>query len=392
MDGIVKIYFIPKLLSITIFFNHMKYIITGNNYTSPLLSELKYQQGYKVLSESDLNLSNVEFKEDDYIYAPDETSVPAVLKKYASRTVRQKIDQIKNKVQCRVLLQDVYSNFYFTAITLDKLPTLKIPLGKQYIIKPQKGFFGIGVKIIDSTTDLDKLTQELKSEIQKNGLFFSPQVFTDNDFLIEQYIDGDEYTFDLFYNNDGEPVITNFCHHPLSAIQDYFHLLYYSGEEIYHTYSKQVVDLFTTLNQKLHVRNLPIHAEFKENNGRLIPIEFNVPRFGGFGLADLPYYGFGVNPYQHFFDSTAPHWESIFQNHQYKYYGWVLCYNPIGFDLKEYQPDYVKLKWDLGKILHFEKLDYKVNPVFAIAYIAKNSKVDFAEITGLDFRKYFTKF
>ncbi|MFA5994957.1 MAG: ATP-grasp domain-containing protein [Patescibacteria group bacterium] len=369
----------------------MKYIITGHNYTSPLLTALRYHKDYSVLSEAELNVAKVEFTTDDYIYVPDETSVPSVLEKYSSNTTPQKIKQIKNKKQCRELLQDSHSDFYFAAITLDKLPTVKIASGKKYIIKPQQGFFGIGVRAMDSTTNLARLAQELKVEIQKSGSFFSSQVFTSNDFLIEEYITGDEYTFDLFYNATGNPVITNFCHHPLSAIQDYFHLLYYTNEEIYHTYAKQVVDLFTALNKKLHIKNLPIHAEFKEKNGRLMPIELNVPRFGGFGLADLPYYGFGVNPYQHFFDSTAPDWQTIFQSHRHKYYGWVLCYNPIGLNLNEYRPDYDKLKQDLGEILHFEKLDYNVNPVFAITYIAKNSKTDFSKITQLDFRNYFTK-
>ena len=87
---------------------------------------------------------------------------------------KTKIDSIKNKYECRKLLKGMYPKLYFKAIKIDRIPNLVLPdANRKYFIKPQKGFFGIGVKKIDQNTDLVKLTKELKGEIDKGSKYFS---------------------------------------------------------------------------------------------------------------------------------------------------------------------------------------------------------------------------
>jgi hypothetical protein len=284
----------------------------------------------------------------------------------------------------------MYPQLYYNKININDVPKFILPnINKKYFIKPQKGFFGVGVKQIDHKTDLSKLTKQLKKEIKQGGQFFSNEVFTADDFLIEENIEGEEYTFDLFYNEQGKPIIVSFCHHPMSAIKDYFHLLYYTYPGIYKKFAVQVKEIFTQLNETLNIKNLPIHAEFKEQQGRLVPIEVNIPRFGGFGLADLPYYAYGVNSFNCFFEGAEPDWDKILPKHEGKYYGWVLCYNGINVNLEKNSPNHNKLKKDLGGILNYYTLDYKTNPVFGIAYVKKYSKKSIEELLKIDFKKYF---
>ncbi len=367
----------------------MKYIITGKNFTSPLFDGYKTKAGFVVMTEGRLQSSDICFGKKDKIYAPDETSVPIILGKIADEETRDKVDNIKNKYKCRLLLKSIYPDFYFERVTIDKLPFVKLPKNKKYVIKPQKGFFGAAVREIDSTTDLKKIAKELKKEIQKSSDFFSKDVFTKDDFLIEEFIGGEEYTFDVFYDEQGSPIIVNFCHHPMSKIKDYFHLLYYTCDKIYEKFSGQILKIFTHFNRTLGIKNLAVHAEFREKQGRLIPIEWNVPRFGGFGVADLPYYGYGIEPFEYFFAGKKPDWKKILKQHQGKYYGWVLCYNGIGINLEKHKPDYGKLKKDLGNVLHFYELDYKKNPAFGIAYVEKRSKEELNKLLAIDFRDYF---
>jgi hypothetical protein len=366
----------------------MKYIITGKNFTSPLLQKYQDQPGFTVMTETELEKSDIVMTDEDKIYAPDETSVPIVLAKIKDKK-REQIENIKNKFNCRVLLKNTYPSFYFKAIKLEELAQVNLPKDKKYVIKPQKGFFGVGVREIDEHTDLKKMAEELKAEILEKTKFFSPGVFTGDVFVIEECIDGHEYTFDLFYDDKGEPVLTNMCEHPMSKFKEYFHLLYYTGNNIYEKFYQEIIGIFTDFNKTLKIKNLPIHAEFRQCHGRLVPIEFNLPRFGGFGLADLPYYGFNLEPFQHFFDSTKPDWKKIFDGHKNKYYAWVLCYNGIDVDTAKNKPDYEKLKKDLGNVLHLYQLDYTINPVFAIAYVEKDSKEELERILQFDFRDYF---
>ncbi len=367
----------------------MKYVITGKNFTSPLLIQYARQHDCSLLTEDVLKLSDIEFTREDVVYASDETSFPIVMSKVGDTEIRKKLEDIKDKYNCRMYLKDRYPDFYFTDVTPSGLKSLKLPDDKTYIIKPRQGFFGVGVKKIDATTDLKTLASQIEEEVQEGMKYFSDDVFTPGQFIVEEYIDGDEYTFDLFYDSNGIPVIVNFCYHPVSKVEHYANLLYYTHADMYGKYYKQVIDIFTNFNTILGVKNLPIHAEFREKDDTLIPIEFNVTRFGGFGLADLPYYAFGVNPFEHFFEGKKPNWEKVLEKHTNKYYAWVLCYNGLGVDLKKNRPDYQKLKKDLGDVLHFYELDYKKNPAFGIAFIEKNNKKGFDELLNISFEDYF---
>ena len=369
----------------------MKYIITGKNFTSPLLVRYKLQKGYVLITENELQSSSIKFTDKDKLYAPDETSVPIILSKIKDESWRNQIENIKNKYKWRLSLKNLYPHLYFKKVKIGDLDSLTLPFHtyKKFIIKPQKGFFGVGVKEINIHTDLTKLKEELTCEINKNCTVFSEEVFSSEDFIIEEYIGGEEYAFDVFYNEKGFPVIVNFCHHPASKIQEYFHLLYYSHQSIYEKFHAQIIKIFSDFNKSLTIKNVPIHAEFRERNGTLIPIEWNIPRFGGFGVADLPYYGYGVNPFECFFESRTPNWKEIFKLRGNKYYGWVLCYNGIHIDLKKHIPNYKKMKSNLGKILHFYQLNCKKNPAFGIAYVEKDTKEELFQLLNIDFRDYF---
>jgi hypothetical protein len=366
----------------------MNYLITGKNFTSPLVNNFKNKKDFLVINENDLKKTNIFFDTEDKIYCPDETSVPFLKSKISSEQW-EKLEIVKNKNQCRLLLKNLYPDFFFTSVNLNKLAEQQLPAEKEFIIKPQKGFFGVGIREIDNNIDLKKIAEDIKKEIFENAKIFSDDVFTQNDFIIEEYICGEEYSFDLYYNQNEEPVFTSMCHHPLSKHKEYFHLLYYTNKKIYDNFFEQVNNIFIEFNKTLHLKNIPIHAEFKENNGRLIPIEFNIPRFGGFGLADLPYYAFGENPFEHFFYSTAPDWKKIFEHSKDKYYAWILCYNGKDIDTEIYEPDYDKISKHLGNVIHIDKIDYTKNPVFAIAYVEFDNRDQINKILETDFNDFF---
>lgn len=365
----------------------MNYIITGKAFTSPLIKELASKPNYNVLSEEELKNSDIKFSKEDKIYCPEETSVP-FLEKGLNKERWEQLQLIKNKHQCRILLQNLYPDFFFKTVSLQNLANEQLPPNKKFIIKPQKGFFGVGVRVITSDSNLSQVADDIKSEIIKNVSLFSEDVFTANDFIIEQFVEGEEYSFDIFYDQKGQVVLTSFCRHPFPKIMEYFHLLYFTGKEIYDKFHKQVIEIFTEFNKTLNLKNIPIHAEFKEENGRLVPIEFNVPRFGGFGLADLPFYAFGENPYLNFFENKNPDWNTIFRTNT-KNYGWVLCYNGSGLDLQKFEPDYQKLQNEIGNILQLHKLDYRNNPAFALIFVEFENKDQIEKTLAIEFKDYF---
>jgi hypothetical protein len=365
----------------------MNYIITGKTFTSPLIQKLRENKNYKILSEEELKNSKISFSENDKIYCPEETSVP-FLEKGMSKQRWEQMQLIKNKHQCRILLKNIYPDFFFKSVSIETLANEKLPESKKFIIKPQKGFFGVGVREITSESKLIEIAEDIKNEILKHVKIFSEDVFTSNDFIIEEFVTGDEYSFDIFYNEQGDVVLNSFCRHPLPVHEEYFHLLYYTGKEIYDKFHEQVIRIFTEFNKTLKLKNIPIHAEFKEENGKLVPIEFNVPRFGGFGLADLPFHAFQENPYENFFENKTPDWKSIFEKNN-KNYGWVLCYNGYKLDLEKFEPDYDKLQNEIGNIKQFHILDYKNNPAFALVFVEFENKNQINKVLATEFKDYF---
>ena len=84
--------------------------------------------------------------------------------------------------------------------------------------------------------------------------------------------------------------------HPMPSDPSYSNVVYWTSEELFHQWKKSIEMFFTQLNdQFLHVKRFPLHAEFRIQGDKLIPIEINPLRFGGFCLADLPYYAFGFD-------------------------------------------------------------------------------------------------
>ena len=367
----------------------MNYIITGKNFTSPLIEKAKNSENINVYTEEELKNSDIKFDINDKIYAPDETSVPIFLKRTPEEK-RKSLETIKNKLKCRELLRTIYPDFFFRSVGLNELASIELPENKKIIIKPQKGFFGVGVKEINSESNLAEIAEELKAEMTKNIEYFSEEMFTMEEFIIEEFIEGEEYAFDIFYDKNGEPVLTNFMHHPPAKESAYFHLLYYSNKIIYDLFAEEVLDIFRKFNKTLNLKNVPVHAEFKaEEGGQLLPIEFNIPRFGGFGLADLPFYGFGLDPFQQFFLGEKIDWPSLFEGKEDKTFGWVLCYNGTEADVKTQKPNYEKLSKSLGNILHLIKMDYTKNPVFALAYVELTSRKQIENLLNMDFNIFF---
>jgi len=99
----------------------------------------------------------------------------------------------------------------------------------------------------------------------------------------------------------------------LPTYSAYFRTLYDTSQSIYAHFSGMVIDFFQSLQKRgINLKNFPVHAEFKVIGTRLIPIEINLYRFGGYGLADMLHHACGINPYETYFESPdtriGPHY------------------------------------------------------------------------------------
>lgn len=365
----------------------MHYMIQGSGYTSDLVTHVP--TCVTQLSEADLRSSDLRFAAGSKIYSPTESALDAIIQHSDDPCFCNAVESLKNKAQFRKLMRSLYPNFYFRTITLDALVSLQLDRSKKYVVKPVKGFFGTAVKVIDSTSDLQVLHDEMTAELEHNCRYFSPSVLSQNQLIIEEYLEGEEIAVDMYFNEAGEPEILNIYHHPFPQKQSYFHVLYYTNKALFDTYFAPVKAIFTALNKELKITNFPIHAEFKVDGQTIVPIEMNPLRYGGFGLADLTFHGFNINPFTAFFENRSIDWDAIWRKHGDTTFGWVLAYNGDAIDPHTHSPMHTEFQDALGTTLHYIKMDHRAHPVFAMAYVERDSLDELEFLLKLEFNDFF---
>jgi len=373
----------------------VNYIVTGRNFTSKLLHYLEGIFGIKVLTEEKLRESDIYFNKDDKLYVPSQSSLELVMERTHCPKRLRAIELLSDKYQCRSIMAPLFPDFYFETKKLSEIKGDMFVHGRKYVIKPSKGFFGIGVKVVEKLADAHRLVDEIQQELDLNSQIFSESVFSREDMIIEPFVEGDEYAVDMFYSEKGEPVIVSLTYHPLPIRKEYHHVLYYSSHRIFQQLYPQIESFFTRLNSILNIHSFPIHAEFKLEGGKeLLPIELNPLRYGGFGLADLSYYAYHQCPYFSFFQDQKYNWKTIWNDRrQNKYYAWVLAYNGTQVDTSKININnaHAKLRAFIGEKppLHYQALDYRNNPVFAIAYLAEEKEQMLTRWLDVEFQDLF---
>ncbi|MBS0626392.1 MAG: ATP-grasp domain-containing protein [Verrucomicrobia bacterium] len=334
------------------------------------------------------SISELLFQDGDKICINSEACLQAVYERVGEGPRKRAIDLFKNKFLFRSALAEQFPNFQFHQTTLSDLK----PVDRKSVLKPVKGFFSAGVRILSPEDDISELKREISAEMKNYGQYFSESVLSTEEWMVEEYIDGEEIAVDLFYSGDGTPVILNIAQHPMPSDLHYLNAVYWTSRSLFQQWQKPLEQFFSKLNSEiLSVTHFPLHAEFRVQGDRLIPIEINPLRFGGFGLADLAYYSFGFNPYDLFFQDSSPNWEEIWSRSQKEFYCWALAYNGKAIDVNRSVPNHESFIEFCGKenMAFYRQMNWKTQPVFAIAYLALADDRVIRELLSADFNRFF---
>lgn len=368
--------------------NNSAFLISNPASESGTLETLPHTNGLKVLDKEQLReQTDLRFGKNDKVCLTTESIIEDVLNRLDDENRRNAVLMLKDKFAFRELLTSIYPDFYFKQCALEDLPNEKLAGDSKYVVKPVKGCFGTGVRVIDGDVDMQELIVEIQAELDKNAAVLSTDVLTPDEFLIESYIEGEEYAVDMFYDSRGNPVITNVYHHPMPENLAYLHMLYYSSREAFEKVYEPAKQFFIKLNEKLNVTNLPIHSEFRLQDGKLTPIELNSFRFGGMGLGNLGYHALGINSYQHFVEDSEPDWESVWRNRE-NIFGFFIAYNGANADLEQTQPDWERLRDQFSRIILETPFEYQKQLAFGILYIEEKPE-NISSLLKMDFDEYF---
>lgn len=380
------------LLSLFFIYTMTNCIITGKNFSSSLFDELKKDPHYQIIDKQKLIDSDISFDLRDKICVSSEEDLDEVYKHHQDAKWVNKIKMMKDKYEFRKVLKAIFPDFYFEKLASKDITKLKIPANKQkVVIKPVRGFTGTAVNFADRSTNLEQVQNKLQTEIAERAKYFSNSVVSSEEVIVEEFIDGDEYASDSYITSNGEVVILNITAHPTHKEFHYLNALYHTNHKIFSQLYDKVKHILSEFHSIVDISNIPIHAEFKLKEGKLIPIEFNPVRFGGSGYAELTYYFFGVNPFKSFFEEKSINPGQLWHGKHDKYFARVQAYNGKGLNLKNYKPDYEKMQSQFSNVLQLKKLDYQNYLSFAILYVEEKKLDNIMKVLEFEFSDFFKK-
>jgi len=320
----------------------------------------------------------------------------------AGTPVAKAAQLFKDKAAFRRLLQPAFPELLFNELSLEELQNhMPPPVSYPFVVKPSVGFFSIGVHTIRSLDDWKHAQHRILEDVPRAKDNFPAHVLSQTRFLLESYIEGDEYAVDAYYDSNGEPVILNILEHRYASPDDVTDRLYTSSKQIIESLIQDAHKFLEGINQHLGIKNFPLHAEFRRSqNGNLIPIEINPLRFGGWcTTGDFAHYAWGVNSYEYFMSSTTPDWAAIFSGREDKEYSLIVLDNTTGIPRSQLGAfDYEGLLKRFSKPLHLSKIEYAGAPVFGFLTVEtprSNTEEldwilnsDLREFAGLDTGKF----
>ena len=326
------------------------------------------------------------------VYSNSENAIAWVIKNLEASPLLNKIQLFKDKFRFRELIKDTFPDFFFRTVKLEDIQELDIEdIAFPFVIKPSIGFFSLGVHIVHTLNDWNTAKKELNYKNLQS--IYPSEVLDTTLFIIEEYIEGEEFAVDCYFNNEGEVVILNILHHIFSSGTDVSDRVYSTSKDIILKNKNAIEKFLRIIGNKADLKKFPIHVELRiDKAGVIRPIEVNALRFGGWcTTGDLSWHAYGFNSYDYFINNKKPNWEEIFSSRPNKIYSIILLNNNSGYPESEIKSfSYDLLEQDFENILDLRKLDIKQYPVFGFVF-AETSLDNEQELTKIlisDLKKY----
>jgi len=326
------------------------------------------------------------------IYSNSENVLSWIDKHFWGSKLSKQINTFKDKVKFREEIKDIFPEFKFQKIKLENIQTIPDKeLTFPFVIKPSIGFLSIGVYIIYNIKDWIQVKEEIKPDNLKS--IFPKNVLDTSHFIIEDFLQGEEYAIDYYHNDKGEVIILNILHHVFSSEKDTSDRVYSTSKAIINQHKLKLEEFLSKIGNKLQLKNFPAHAEVRiDEKGKIVPIEINPLRFGGWcTTADLSGVAVGINTYKYYFENTYPNWDTIFKGKENKIFSIIVLDNASGIkpnDISKF--DFEALANDFENPILIRELDIKKYPLFGFVFTETDfdNKKELYDILSSDLKKY----
>lgn len=292
------------------------------------MSEMLVARGNK-LNLYDDNAFAAEYEKRHRLYSMSENGLGWIVEHLKDKELIDKIGLLKDKAIFRRICSDMYPDFFFKEVEvaeLIKMSTdgLKFPL----VLKPSVGFLSVGVYVVRDEAEWKSAIADIEKNFAKSSAQFPEFVVGTAKFLIEEYIHGEEYAVDAYFDENGNPAILNIYHHRFASESDTSDRLYCSSKALYDTYEQTFTDFLISTNKVIGLRNFPMHIEFRYDGKKAIPIEINPLRFAGFCLNELQTHITGIHPVIAYFENIHISKEDMWKGRETDTYSFLVLERP----------------------------------------------------------------
>lgn len=324
------------------------------------------------------------------LYTCSENSLSWVAE-HCSPALAEAIGKLKNKALTRELLRPLDTDYYYRRLTLAEMQALPFEeVRVPCILKPAVGFFSLGVYRISDEADWLAAKSDIAAEAQRWAEQYPQSVVDGNDWLLEEYIEGDEYAVDVYFDQDGQAVICNILRHEFTGDTDVSDRLYYTSAGIIQNHLAEFEAWFNKVNAILGLRNFPAHVELRRSAaGRILPIEFNALRFAGWCSTDVSLFAWGFHSYGCFLEGQKPNWDEALKGKEGKLYTLMALNKPANCP-PVHSFDYEALSRGFAKVLCLRRHDYSRYGLFGFLFTEtpENQRQELDRIASSDLLEF----
>lgn len=282
----------------------------------------------------------------------------------------QGIAVCKDKAACRRMLAPLYPDYVFCEYTLDELDGVD-PASVAYpvVLKPSTGFFSLGIYPVFNEEEWCAAIKDVHANSGEWGKMYGEAVVNDASFLVESYIEGDEYAVDAYFDNEGNAVVLNILKHDFAGSDDVSDRMYFTSKAIIEEQLEPMTSFLADCNALFGMKNFPIHVEVRiDAQNKIVPIEFNALRFAGMCCTDIAYFAWGFRTHDYFLNDIKPNWNKILEGKDgLTYFMILLSYDGLSLP-SAYTFDYEAVCNRFSKVLTLRKMDAKERNTFGIMF------------------------
>ena len=304
------------------------------------------------------------------IYTSSEDAIGWIAENLGPSGLPSRIDRLKNKIHFRSMIEEDHPDFFYAGIELEALKHLD-PSGlpKPFVVKPAVGFFSMAVRKIESDDDWPAALRSIEEDLERVGGMYPGPVFDPGKFIIEEGIKGEEFAIDVYYDENGSPVILNVLHHFFSSGTDVSDTTYVTSKGIVEYGIRMFTAQIVRIGKLADLKNFPVHIEMRVDGSNVVPVEANPVRFAGFGGTDFGWYAWGINTHEYFLEQKVPDWKVIFDGKEDRVYSMYVAFIPEHVSVSRVKDiDYEGFAANFTKVLELRKTDWRNYRVFSFVF------------------------